>query len=150
VIQVAIFNTTTYAQVTPTVTFHGNYTPAGFGYDVFQPITPVTLGPGFYQVDAFGFNGLDLNGNLNAGSSSGPILNGGGLLTFTGAGWDYDTSSFDHPSTCPSCQAAPAPQNVQFDAGTFTFTSTPEPGFYGVLAIGLAGLFAAVRRRKNA
>ena len=31
-----------------------------------------------------------------------------------------------------------------------SLTSTPEPGFYGVLALGLAGLFLVVRRRRSA
>jgi hypothetical protein len=39
-IQVAIFDTSTSTAVTPIVTFHGNYTPAGLGFDVFQPVTP--------------------------------------------------------------------------------------------------------------
>lgn len=36
--------------------------------------------------------------------------------------------------------------------GTFTFTSgiTPEPGFYGVLALGLGGLCVGVSRRRRA
>lgn len=33
---------------------------------------------------------------------------------------------------------------------TFTATLTPEPGFYGVLALGLSGLFVSVRRRRSA
>jgi hypothetical protein len=33
---------------------------------------------------------------------------------------------------------------------TFLVQLTPEPGFYGVLSIGLTGLIWAVRRRKNA
>lgn len=33
--------------------------------------------------------------------------------------------------------------------GEFTATVAPEPGFYGMLGLGLAGLYAAVRRRKT-
>jgi len=123
-IKVAIFDFSTSQVVTPVVTFEGSYTPAGLGYDVFQSITPVTLAAGSYQVDAFGF-GTDLNGNLNTGSSTGPILNNlGGAIVFTGASWDYDTSSLDYPTTCIICQGGPSPQNQQFDAGTF---AVPEP-----------------------
>ena len=145
-LQVAIFNTGTNTQVTPTVTFHGAYTPTGF--DVFQSITPVTLGPGNYLVDAVGFSASDLNGNLNLGGS-GPALNtGGGLLSFTGAGWDSN-STLDEPLTCAICKAAPSPQNRQFDAGTFQFSalsSVPEPGTAGLILCGMA-LAAALRRR---
>ena len=40
--------------MTPVATFHGQYTPGGAGYDVFQLITPTTLGVGSYEVDEFG------------------------------------------------------------------------------------------------
>ena len=124
-IQVVIYNTTTSTQVTPVVTFTGHYAPVGF--DVFQAITAVLLGPGNYQVDAVGFGSPDQNGNLNTGSSSGPTLDsGGGRITFTGASWDISTS-LDQPTTCVGCQATPQ-QYSQFDAGTFLFTAVPEPG----------------------
>jgi hypothetical protein len=74
-LQVAIFNTDTNTQVTPTATFHGSSTLIGF--DVFQAITPVTLGPGNYLADAVGFSASDLNGNINF-SGTGPTLNTGG------------------------------------------------------------------------
>ena len=100
-IRVVIFNTVTNTEVTPVETFKGAYTPAGLGFDVFQVITPVVLGVGSYEVDAVGFGSNDKDGNLNTGSSSGPMLNnGGGALTFTGAGWDYDSSTLDDPLTC--------------------------------------------------
>ena len=92
-------------QVTPTVTFSGSYTPVGLGYDVFQAITPVILGPGAYLVDEWGLNANgDLSGNLAHGST-GPVLNdGGGLLTFTGATYDV-SNSFDNPfgNGCSGC-----------------------------------------------
>jgi hypothetical protein len=142
-IQVGIYNSLG-SLVTPVVTFHGQYTASG--YDIFQSILPILLGPGSYEVDAVGFSASDPNGNLNTGSSSGPILNDdGGRLTFQGAAYDA-SSGLDDPTTCVSCQGPPA-QYRQFDAGTFGIT--PEPAFYGVLALGLAGLFLGVRRRKS-
>jgi hypothetical protein len=41
---------------------------------------------------------------------------------------------------------------VELDEGPLVhgFTSTPEPGFYGILAIGLTGLLFAVKRRHKA
>jgi hypothetical protein len=139
-------------QVTPVVTFHGNYTTAGDGFDVFQAITPVILGVGSYQVDAVGFNLADDNGNLNFGSSSGPILNtDGGKIAFTGA--DYDGGAFlDHPTTCPGCQADPSLQSHQFDAGTFEVGAStvpvPEASNGALMLTALIGLALAVRFRR--
>jgi hypothetical protein len=99
------------------------------------------LTDGAYQVVAVGFNSTDKNGNLIVGSP-GPTLNGAGAITFTGATYDSNTT-IDNPSTCVACQAAPSPQNHQFDAGTFIFT-TPEPG--SLLLVGSGLVLAAARR----
>lgn len=146
-IDVAIFQGST--EVVGPVAFNGTYTPQGSGFDVFQAITPVYLSPGAYEVDAVGFSGADMNGNLNLGSSSGPALNtGGGLLTFTGAAYDGN-GSLDAPATCASCKTAPSPQDQQFDAGTFMFeAATPEPSTGILIVCGLA--LVASRRRKVA
>ena len=122
-IQVEIYDLATDQVVAGITIFAGRDTPQG--YDVFQALpTPVTLAAGSYEVDAVGFGSSDRNGNLNTGSSSGPILNDlGGALTFTGAAWDYSTT-LDHPTGCSTCQAEPD-QNSQFDAGTF---EVPEGG----------------------
>jgi len=145
-INVAIYNSLG-TQVVGPVAFHGVYA-LGPGFDVFQSITPVILGAGSYKVDAVGFSATDLAGNLNLGAP-GPTLNtGGGLLTFTGA--SYDASGvLDDPLTCAACQAAPVPQNAQFDAGTFAFNAVaaPEPGSFALFGCGLIALTAVLRRK---
>jgi hypothetical protein len=143
-IQVVIFNTTTNTEVTPVVTFGPNASYTALGFDVFQAITPVVLGPGSYQVDAVGFSASDHNGNLNTGSSSGPVLSGGGSILFTGASWNA-SATLDDPLTCSGCKPTPT-QFSQFDAGTFTFTTptpTPEPSsllLFGSALVALAGM----------
>jgi len=151
-ISVAIYNTTTMALVGGPVVFHGAGTLGGSGFDVFKPVTPILLGPGNYAIDAFGFNVADLNGNLGAGSSTGPILNtGGGLISFTGALYDANGAA-DLPTSCNGC-AAGAAQQKQFDAGTFDFVAatapTPEPASFAIVGLGLTLLGFARRRRRS-
>jgi hypothetical protein len=145
-IDVAIFNTNTGVMVPGTLAvFHGAYATGGLGYDVFQHITPVTLGPGSYGVVAVGFSGNDLNGNINF-LTSGPLLdNLGGKLTFTGASYDGNIT-LDNPTSCAGCQGPPA-QWRQFDAGTF---AVPESSTLAtLLGFGIFNLAAVLGVRRK-
>ena len=153
-INVVIFNTATNSKVTPVVTFgpDSTYTPGAGGFDVFQSISPVVLAPGTYEVDAVGFSTSDENGNIRFGSAGPTLNNGGGVITFTGAGWD-SSLSLDDPQTCMECKALP-PGASQFDAGTFTYeggvVTTPEPASLSLFATGLLGLAGLLRRKRAA
>jgi hypothetical protein len=159
-VQVVIWNTTTNTEVTPVVTFLGSYTPVGLGYDDFQPITPVALGAGSYEVDEVGlgctFNCSEQFGN-QAHGSTGPVLStGGGLLTFNGAAYNFNASlSEPTPGNCLGCNGLPS-QSSQFDVGTFEFESpaatTPEPSYVVMLGLGLllVSLLRLSRRFKRA
>jgi hypothetical protein len=153
-IQVGLYDVTAGIQVGPTVTFQGQYTPQGLGYDVFQSITPVTLVAGdLYEVDAVGFSVADPNGNLNTGSSSGPALNNlGGALSFP---LGYSVYSFSTTLDFPTAttnggvldRGGPNDQYVPalYDAGTFAVS--PEPSSLFLFGSGLLGLAGALRHK---
>jgi hypothetical protein len=110
--------------VVTSAVFNSSGTYTDVGNDAFQAITPVTLLPGRYNLDAVGFNASDLN------TSTAATLNTlSGALTFVGSynGGAYDTSSsLDYPD---SGSAAPA---YVYNAGTFAIGSlsstVPEGG----------------------
>jgi hypothetical protein len=147
-IEVAIFSLTSDLAVTPTETFVGgtkySLTPGKF--DIYQTLpTPVTLGPGDYSVVAVGFSQYNPNGNGGFLSPNAPVSTEntlGGNISFAGsARYDY-SSTLDLPGIIDG-----GPTN-RYAAGTF---ATPEPGFYGELAVlGISGLLLVFRRRRQA
>jgi len=143
-VDVGLKNLTTGQVVATDIFTPGNYPLEGLGYDVYKNITPVALTQGdSYELDEVG---LTENGNLNTGSSSGPVLNNlGGELTFLGAAWDSN-NALDYPITCSTCQLV---QTRQFDAATL---SVPEGGaslLYLLLAGGacFGAMFLVPRNR---
>jgi hypothetical protein len=42
-----------------------------------------------------------------------------------------------------------SPQNHGYFGPNFSATATPEPGLYGMLSLGLVGLFFAARRSRS-
>ena len=80
---------------------------------------------------------------------------GGAPVNFfqTTAGWNSESLSFvgtGSPVTLTIQDITPASQAGFSPVVSDVFTTTPEPGFYAVLGLGLSGLAAAVlRRRKN-
>lgn len=159
-IQVGLYDVTTSTQVGTTVTFQGQYTPQGLGFDVFQSITPVTLVAGdLYEVDAVGFGAADPNGNRNTGSSSGPVLNNlGGALSFPAGYSVYSFSTtLDFPTSTTNGgvldRGGPADDpNILalYDAGTFETAVIPEPGSLLLLGTGLVAFAGLLRRKMRA
>jgi hypothetical protein len=145
-ILVGIFNRDTGVEVTPTAEFSsggGTYTLSPGGFDITQSIAKTLLSPGEYSIVAVGFSGTDPNGNDGNGTSpASTVNNGGGLISFVGTARYTFKTDLVLPEIIDS-----GPDN-RYDAGTFAYTATPEPAFYGVMALGLSGLFVVVRRRR--
>jgi len=125
------------------------------------------LGPGGYYVytEAFTMNGFSptgatLAGNFAADNSATAYLNGNLIGTSTGfsslSGLSNGASDFKSGTNYLSFIVFNIPNGTSgnptglfVDSLAITATpSTPEPAFYGVLAVGLAGLFVAARSRK--
>jgi hypothetical protein len=145
-IQVAIFNRDTGVAVTPSAIFSSGttYTLTPGKFDIQQSITQTRLNAGHYSIVAVGFSDADLNGNLDRTSPPSTTDNGGGLISFVGTA-RYNTD-FSGTLQLPNIIDG-GPYN-RYDAGTFEYTATPEPGFYGLMGLGVSGLFVAVRRRR--
>jgi hypothetical protein len=147
-LEVAIFNISGTMVAGTDTTFKAStaYTQlSGDVYDLFQSITPVTLGPGDYSVVAVGFNGNQPNGNQGftdgVGASEG-ITNGS--ISYVGtARFDYSGGGLHLPLVIDG-----GPPN-RYDAGTF---AVPEAGFYSIFTVFALALTALgiTRRRKNA
>jgi len=77
------------------------------------------------------------------------------LLRTTATEFDLGSATFSWVGAPPSCSVAPSPGNLTpcgvADFPTFGLGAlepvVPEPGFYGLLALGIAGLWIGVHRR---
>ena len=83
----------------------------------------------------------DLKGNIKLVSPDGGmrLLFGGGFITIGGVVYTPDNTTINS-------NLSPIKTTLN---GIIT-APVPEPGFYGLLSLGMAGLYAAVRRRRNA
>ena len=122
------------------------------GGDVFYTLpTPVTLTPGTYEVDAFGWALNQLDGDTNcdftsaygcqATLSNSPAFNSlGGSVTADGGAYSLTVGTLDYPTGNT--------QGSALSIGTFA-VETPEPGSLLLLGTGLLGLaFVAFRQVK--
>jgi hypothetical protein len=139
-IEVGIFDLNTGFSVTEIAYFSGNLDTL-IGNSRFLDITDVTLDVGNYAIVARGFNSSDLNGNAGNSGPAPTIDNGNGLIQFVGGGYYGGSNISDlnlHTDSGPA---------NRYDAGTFIYTSVPEPSTLAIFALGMIGL--ASRRFKK-
>jgi Lamin Tail Domain/CotH kinase protein len=100
----AVLATTTFTNASPGTLANGNR---------FKAITPVTLAPGAYTINAYGFTAAERNGNGLTVTAS-----GGGALSFVGPS-RYGASAGAFPATP---DGGPA---TRYCAGSFRFRTVP-------------------------
>lgn len=115
----------------------------------FQPVTPVTLGPGTYQVTAWGY-GPNTIGNFNTGFDPSTVI---GFNTLGGALTQGDPFYNDPGNTGFADQHLDNFNGGGFHfygAGNFDATATPLPSTWLMLIAGFAGFgFLAYRGTKK-
>jgi hypothetical protein len=109
----------------------------------------------FYDVDAVGFNGLNVDLNENIAGKA-PLIStdsGGGLISFVGSGRFDGNGGLDYPSLTTDEQGFNTSSHV-FGGGSFLFApaTTPEPSTFvlmGGVGLGLIG-YGWYRRKRPA
>ncbi len=145
-ITAAIFDRTTQLEVPGTQTLFTGAAPGDLvdGSRFKKLASAVELDAfGQYSVVAWGYGDGELNGN-----SGGPLTkstdDAGGVITFVGGGRFGDPGT---PGSWPHAGDG-GPVN-RYTAGTFEYDVIPEPTTLVLAALGLCGLIACGRRRRQ-
>jgi len=147
--------TTTYYNSGPNGEANGSYVVAySNGSMISQVITASVTG--VYTFDVY--IGGERNDAVPADGTADAVVTGGTSHTFDASGttaaqgeFSLFTVTFD-ASAGNTIDIQLQSPGVQGDFGNVSLTAsaTPEPGFYGVVALGLSGLAFAVVRRRSA
>jgi hypothetical protein len=141
-VNVGIFDRNTELLVGPMATFTSSSPGVQINGDAFTSESFVLL-PGQYSVVTY--HDIDYNeGYVSTTFNPTSVENsGGGAISFVGSARFYNTGAFEFPLFLDS-----GPAN-RYDAGTFAFTTSPEPSsFILLLGAAVAGS-APIRRRKK-
>jgi hypothetical protein len=140
---VAIFDVNTGLAVSPTAAFSSSNPGVQINGDAFQPESFVLM-PGQYSVVSYA--DIDYNeGYVSTTFNPTSVENsGGGAISFVGSSRFYNTGALEFPIFVDS-----GPTN-RYDAGTFAFTTSPEPSsFILLLGTAIAGLASLRHRMKG-
>jgi hypothetical protein len=145
-IDVGIYNLSTDSLITSAAITSGGPSSA---YS-FQAITPVTLGPGTYQITAYGWTSGNLEYNPDQPPYAFPPGNGPQVSFNTLNGALSQGSAYYNPSPGPGIATTFDAYTTTYAAGDFEVA--PLPATWTMMLIGLAGLcFVGYRQgRKGA
>lgn len=141
---VTIFNRATGLALFDPIEFATGTATSGAAF-IFRDVTDFILGPGQYQLAAYGYG--DPEKNYNQGfvvpdGSGGPITfdSLGGRLSAVGTAY----------SSAPGVYGDQIDQGVtRYGAGSFIATAVPEPSTWALLLVGFGLVGGALRRRKQ-
>jgi PEP-CTERM motif-containing protein len=152
-VQVGIWSEDNFALVGSVATISGTQGTV-IDSSRFVAITPLTLTPGTYQVIASNYGGdgtapnwnFFYDGNESGQTEANPLVfnDSGGAITVGGSFYE-PTGGFGTPAD-PDFQQDT--YNQQYAAGTFTYTTVPEPSVVEVSLLGGVLLGAVAWRRK--
>lgn len=136
---VTIYNADTgIALFTPVIFNSGTANPSGDAY-LFQAITPLTLGPGNYQLTAWNYDSNEPNYN-----NFGP----GGPVTFNSLGGRLTATGTRYSSAAGVFATSVDVGTTRYGAGSFIAT-VPEPASWALMLGGFGMLGMSMRRRRN-
>lgn len=144
-VQVGIFNRSTQSLIAPAVSLSGSNGTL-IGSSRFVDVPDFVLPVGNYSIVSVGYSATEQNGNSFFGGSAPTANTGGGAIAFVGFSRWSNSTSLIFPTGLDSLP-------IQYDAGTFQFTTTvPELATSTMTLLGLAGLmvFKLSRRRATA
>lgn len=141
-VQVGIFNRSTQSLVAPSVSLTGSSATL-VGSSRFVDVPDFVLPVGNYSIVTVGYSATEQNGNSFFGGSAPTPDTGGGVISFVGVSRWSNSTSLLFPTGLDTLP-------IQYDAGTFQFTSTvPELATSTLTLVGLASLLVFTMTRRN-
>jgi len=111
---------------------------------IFADLADLVLGPGKYQLAAYGYSDAEQNFNY------GFIQQGdGGPITFNSLGGRLNAVGTSYSNTAGGLATIADNGTTRYGAGSFIATAVPEPSTWLTMLFGFGVLGSALRKRRN-